>query len=73
MQGGTTAAPKQTFDIYRKRSNSTLRVATALGSGLPHQFPAKDWTLVKEPSVLHSDKTMDIAVKGDCYFQLVKD
>jgi hypothetical protein len=42
------------------------------GAGLPGQFASKDWTLVEEPSVLHSDVSEDVATKGYCYFQLVK-
>jgi hypothetical protein len=67
-----SATPKQTFDVYRKRTNPTLRLAVAPGAGLPGQFASKDWTLVAEPSVLHSDVSEDVATKGYCYFQLVK-
>jgi hypothetical protein len=64
--------PKQAFDVYRKKTNSTLRLATAPGAGLPRQFPVKEWILTKEPSTLHSDATKDVAVKGYCYFQVLK-
>jgi hypothetical protein len=67
-----SATPKQTFDVYRKRTNPTLRLAVAAGAGLPSQFVSKDWTWVPEPSVLHSDVSKDVAAKGYCYFQLVK-
>jgi hypothetical protein len=70
-QGSHEYAPKQTFDVYRKRTNPTLRLAVAPGGGLPGQFAPKDWTLVAEPSVLHSDVSEDVATKGYCYFQLV--
>jgi hypothetical protein len=66
------AIPKQTFDVYRKEDQPKLRLAVAPGAGLPGQFASKDWTLVEEPSVLHSDVSEDIATKGYCYFQLVK-
>ena len=46
--------------------------AVAPGAGLPGQFASKDWTLVEEPSVLHSDVSEDVTTKGYCYFQLVK-
>jgi hypothetical protein len=59
------ATPKQTFDVYRKRTNPTLRLAVAPGAGF---FASKDWTLVEEPSVLHSDVSEDVATKGYCYF-----
>ena len=61
-----SSTPKQTFDVYRKRTNPTLRLAVAPGAGLPGQFASRDSTLVEEPSVLH------VATKGYCYFQLVK-
>jgi hypothetical protein len=47
-------------------------VAVAPGAGLPGQFASKDWTLVQEPSVLHSGISEDVTTKGYCYFQLVK-
>jgi hypothetical protein len=72
INGRMSATPKQTFDVYRKRTNPTLRLAVAPGAGLPGQFASKDWTLVPEPSVLHSDVSEDVTSKGYCYFQLVK-
>ena len=72
IKGRMSATPKQTFDVYRKRTNPTLRLAVAPGAGLPGQFASKDWTLVEEPSVLHSDVSEDVTTKGYCYFQLVK-
>ena len=72
IKGRMSATPKQTFDVYRKRTNPKLRLAVAPGAGLPGQFASKDWTLVEEPSVLHSDVSEDVATKGYCYFQLVK-
>ena len=72
IKGRMSATPKQAFDVYRKRTNPTLRLAVAPGAGLPGQFASKDWTLVPEPSVLHSDVSEDVAAKGYCYFQLVK-
>jgi hypothetical protein len=65
-------APTQPFDVYRKRTDPTLRVATARGAPLPPQFSARNWTLMKETSLLHSDVPKDIAVKGYCYFQVLK-
>ena len=65
------ATPKQTFDVYRKKSNSALRLATMAGVKLPRQFPAKEWVLMRERSMLHSDATLDIAIKGYCYFQVI--
>jgi hypothetical protein len=63
---------KQHFDIYRKRTNPTLRLATKPGDRLPRQFPAKDWTLMKGPCVLHTDVSNDVRIKGYCYFQVLK-
>jgi hypothetical protein len=61
-----SSTPKQTFDVYRKRTNPTLRLAVAPGAGLPGQFASKDWTLVEEPSVLHSEVSEDVITKGYC-------
>jgi hypothetical protein len=66
IKGRMSATPN------RKRTNPTLRLAVAPGAGLPGQFASKDWTLLEEPSVLHSDVSEDVAAKGYCYFQLVK-
>lgn len=67
-------SPKQTFDVYRKKSKSALRLATKPGAKLPRQFPAKEWVLMneRERSTLHSDAMFDIAVKGYCYFEVIK-
>jgi hypothetical protein len=40
-------------------------------AGCPQHFSAKDWTLMKEPSLLHSD-VKDVGLKGYRYFQLFK-
>ena len=66
------ATPTQTFDVYRKRANPTLRLAMVPGARFPRQFSPKNWTLMKEPSLLHSDATRDVAIKGYCYFQVLK-
>jgi hypothetical protein len=67
---GTT--PKQTFDMYRNRTNPSLRLATASGARVPRKFRPSEWTLMKEASVLHSDTPKDVATKGYCYFQVLK-
>jgi DNA-binding Xre family transcriptional regulator len=59
-----SATPKQTFDVYRNRTNPTLRLAVAPGAGLPGQFASKDWTLVEAPSVLHSHVSEDVKPKA---------
>jgi len=66
------ATSKQTFDVYRKKRNSTLRLAMKSGAKLPRQFPANEWVLMSESSVLHSDVTLDVALKGYCYFEVIK-
>ena len=66
-------SPKVTFDVYRKRTNPTLRLAVAPGAGLLGQFASKDWTLVEQPSALHSDVSEDVTTNGYCFFQLVND
>ena len=66
------AISKQTFDVYRQKRNSALRLAIKSGAKFPSQFPAKEWVLMSESSVLHSDATLDIAVKGYCYFEVIK-
>jgi len=67
-----SATPKQTFDVYRNKAKPALRLAIMPGAGLPRHFAAKEWKLMKEQSLLHSDATRDVAVKGYCYFQVLK-
>lgn len=70
--GRMSATPKHPFDVYRKKSNSALRLATRHGAPLPRQFPPKDWVLMSEQrSTLHSEAAKDIAIKGYCYFQVI--
>jgi hypothetical protein len=66
------AHQQQSFDVYRNKAKPSLRIAVTPGASLPPQFQNNTWTLIKEPSMLHSDVTKDIAVKGYCYFQVVK-
>ena len=65
-------ATKQTFEVYRQKRNSALRLAIKPGAKFPSRFPAKDWVLMCESSPLHSDARLDIAVKGYCYFEVIK-
>ena len=63
----------ETFDVYAKKADATLRVATAPGAGLPSHFKAKEWTLMRVgPSPLHTDTRRDIGVNGYCFFQVTK-
>ena len=66
--------PKKSFDVYRKKSRPSVRLAIRPGAKLPPQFPAKDWILIseRESSTVHSDARLDIAVKGYCYFEVIK-
>jgi hypothetical protein len=62
------------FDVYRGKKNSTLRMATLPGAGLPSHVAQNDWVLMPEgSSQLHSDAARDIAERGFCFFQLVKE
>jgi len=58
-------------DVYRQKSDPTLRIAIAPGARLPAKFKARDWKLMaKDTSPLHSDAANDIASKGYCYFKV---
>ena len=64
---------KLAFDVYREKSDATLRMATMAGAGLPAHVRRKEWILLPEgASPLHSDAAKDIAVQGYCFFRLVK-
>jgi hypothetical protein len=64
---------KLTFDVYRGKTDATLRMATMVGAGLPAHVRRKDWILMPEgTSPLHSDAARDIGTRGFCFFQVVK-
>jgi hypothetical protein len=64
---------KPTFDVYRGKTDATLRMATMVGAGLPAHVSRKDWILMPEgTSPLHSDAARDIGTRGFCFFQVVK-
>ena len=69
------ATPKKSFDVYRKKNRPSVRLAIRRGAKLPPQFPAKDWILIseRESCTVHSEATLDIAVKGYCYFEVIKE
>ena len=69
------ATPKKSFDVYRKKNRPSVRLAIRRGAKLPPQFPAKDWILIseRESSTVHSEATLDIAVQGYCYFEVIKE
>jgi hypothetical protein len=65
------AALKTGYDVYRQKSDRTLRIAVAPGARLPAQFKAQDWKLMaKDTSPLHSEAAKDIGMKGYCYFKV---
>ena len=62
------------FDVYRGKKDSTLRMATLPGAGLPSHVNPRDWVLMPEGiSELHSETAQDVFKRGFCFFQLVKD
>jgi hypothetical protein len=70
-----TSAPtsKPTFDVYRGKNDSSLRVATLAGAGLPAHLNRKHWVLMPAgKSPLHTDAARDVGTRGYCLFQLVK-
>ena len=59
------------YDVYRGKTDPTLRLATMPGAGLPAHVKRKDWVLMpKGKSILHTDADRDMAVYGYCYFQV---
>ena len=66
-------AVKTAYDVYCLKADPTLRIAVAVGAGLPKRFKAMDWKpMARGSSLLHSDASRDIGVKGYCYFQVTK-
>ena len=62
---------KIAYDIYCRNTDPTLRIAVAPGARLPAQFKARDWKLMaKDTSLLHSDASRDIGLKGHGYFKV---
>jgi hypothetical protein len=65
-----------TYDIYRNKNESSLRVATRPSAGLPSHFKAEEWELLPAGS-LESLKVdfeaaaEDIEDHGFYYFRLV--
>ncbi|MEH2482042.1 hypothetical protein V1282_005399 [Nitrobacteraceae bacterium AZCC 2146] len=63
----------QSYDVYAKKADATLRIATAPGAGLPAHLKAKDWSLMAAgSSPVHTDARRDIGVHGYCFFQVTK-
>jgi hypothetical protein len=60
------------YDVYRGTADRTLRLATLPGAGLPAHLKRKDWMLMRAgKSPIHSDTSLDVALQGYCYFQVV--
>lgn len=58
------------YDVYRGTADRTLRLATLPGAGLP-AHAQRDWVLMpKGKPPFPYDIERDVAVKGDCFFQL---
>ena len=61
-----------TYDIYQGTSDSSLRMATRPGAGLPHHVEPEDWELMPAgASQLIDDIDVGIADRGFCFFRLV--
>ena len=59
------------YDVYRGKTDQSLRLAIAAGARLPGHVKAKDWVLLPAgSSLLHSDAPRDIGVQGFCFFQV---
>jgi hypothetical protein len=62
---------KVAYDVYRSKTDPSLRIATAPDARLPAHVKAKDWVLMPAGgSPLHSDAPRDIARQGYCFFQV---
>ena len=67
------AIVKMEYDVYRQKTDPTLRIAVSSGARLPAKFKTKDWTLMaRGESPVHSDAARDVGVEGYCYFQVAK-
>jgi hypothetical protein len=67
------ATVKIAYDVYRGKTDPSLRLATAPGARLPAHVNAKDWVLMPAgKSPLHSDAPKDIGVQGYCFFKVSK-
>jgi hypothetical protein len=64
---------KIAYDVYRGKTDPSLRLATAPGGRLPAHVKAKDWVLMPvRSSPLHSDAPTHVGVQGYCFFQISK-
>ena len=60
------------FDVYRRTSEPSERIATIALAGLPDHVVPSDWELLpSESSQVIEDAPEDIAARGFSYFKLV--
>lgn len=60
------------YDVYRRLSEPSERMAVRPGVGLPDHVDASDWELMpRGSSQVIEDAEGDIAARGFCYFKLV--
>jgi hypothetical protein len=60
------------YDVYLKREDPTLRVATAESAGLPAPLVPSEWELLAAGALPVSDHAdEDIDEFGFCFFRLV--
>jgi hypothetical protein len=63
---------KTEFDVYQKTSDRALRLATAVGAGLPAHLRRREWVLMPSgKSPVHTDAARDIGVQGFCLFRVL--
>ena len=64
--------PPAMYDVYLKRDDPTLRVATPEGGGLPAHLLAIEWELLPAgASPVCDDAEDDIEELGFCFFRVV--
>ncbi len=60
------------FDVYKGSVESNLRMATAIGAGLPPHVKSEDWILMERGlSQVIEDAEEDIEARGFCFYKLV--
>ena len=68
-----TVNVKIDYDVYRGKTDPSLRLATAPGARLPAHVKSKEWVLMPTgSSPVHIDAPRDIGTKGYCFFQISK-
>ena len=60
------------YDVHRKKTDFSYRMATLPGAGLPDHVDPKEWELMAPgSSPIIEDAAQDIAARGFCFFRLV--